>query len=692
MKARIAVLTAAVVAVVVPAALGSVSFSGSPAFTIEAGKYVRLVDFDGDGNLDLLAGTSLFSGGSIQVVSGTGAGTFTTQTVLHTGRADALRSVNANSDLLPDAVSVDRSGKTARVYRNTSSPGAMSFTTEVLPYTGGSAYSVDMGDVNSDGRPDVIVGTDAEAKLALQNGDGTFAAFSDVSASPAWWVALADVTGSPALDLLQITSTGPSPTLRVAPGNGDGTFASPQVLAFSNGGGNAELRDLDGDGDLDVFLPQSNSGATTVVALRNDAGTFAVGPSRSVGVSPYTADFADVDGDGIDDMLVASLNAGPAWVKGTGDAAMFGAAAYLGVGSGWYMAAGDLNGDLRPDAFSLSNSGPAQALLNTSTVSGTVTIGSPFDSTPLGTPVDRTVTLTNDGSSRLRPGSLGFGGDHAADYSVVSSSCTAATLLVGESCTATVRFAPSAAGLRTATVSSPSGLPTPGTVFSGTLSGTGLLGVLSGPASADAGTVRVGTSASTTVTLSNTGDAPLTPATATLVNAPGWSITADGCTGTSLNPAATCAITLSVAPTAEGTATGTLTVPGSAVSVALTAVGEAAPVDDSATPEPEPSTPERSTRPTLRERLRVLGPKVPRVGHRLVARARFQQSSAKRTSVTWLRCSRTGRGCRRVHSGTRYRLTAADRGRRLRFRVVAVGAKRVVRVSPLTPVVRPRRR
>jgi uncharacterized repeat protein (TIGR01451 family) len=74
------------------------------------------------------------------------------------------------------------------------------------------------------------------------------------------------------------------------------------------------------------------------------------------------------------------------------------------------------------------------------------------------------------------------------------------------------------------------------------------------------------TSAAQAVTLSNTGDAPLTIGTAAITGAdPGeFAISADGCSGQSLAPAGTCTVSVTFAPAATGPRSASLAVPDNA--------------------------------------------------------------------------------------------------------------------------------
>ena len=93
-------------------------------------------------------------------------------------------------------------------------------------------HSVAIGDVNGDGRPDLVTanrGSD-DVSVLLGDGDGTFRPQTDFAAggSP-YAVAIGDVNGDGRPDL--VTANYGSGDVSVLLGNGDGTFRPPTDFA-----------------------------------------------------------------------------------------------------------------------------------------------------------------------------------------------------------------------------------------------------------------------------------------------------------------------------------------------------------------------------------------------------------------------------------------------------------------------------
>lgn len=215
--------------------------------------------------------------------------------------------------------------------------------------------------------------------------------------------------------------------------------------------------------------------------------------------------------------------------------------------------------------------GPVAQLFPTSQDMGQIAIGQHS-----GTKV---ISLANTGGQTLAISGISLTGPNAGDFSL-SNTC-AATLAANANCSISLEFTPSVAGPEQATLQVADNAP--GSPQSAAITGTGVQGkgeVTLVPGSVDFGTVTQGASpASQTVTLTNSGTARLAIASISLGGAnPGDFSQTNNCAGAALNIQASCSITVTFSPQAQGqrSATITITDDGSGSPQNLTVTGNAA--------------------------------------------------------------------------------------------------------------------
>jgi len=184
----------------------------------------------------------------------------------------------------------------------------------------GTAFDVDLADVNGDGRDDLLAATEAAVTWRPGLGGGMFGAPASIPGSGGLQVLEpCDLDGDGHVDLVggktgEIGVLSPG-VLHVALGDGAGGFAAPVTYGFLSNSFYGELvlsaTDADGDGDTDVALSaipdfwDPNGGYLAVYV--ND-GTGALAPQVVGGplLEGSQARAADFDGNGIADLLVTA--------------------------------------------------------------------------------------------------------------------------------------------------------------------------------------------------------------------------------------------------------------------------------------------------------------------------------------------------------------------------------------------------
>jgi hypothetical protein len=218
--------------------------------------------------------------GSVGVLLGNGDGSFQSAVAYDSGAAGSLSVAVAdvNGDGKPDLVVASDSNGPEGTVSILLGNGDGTFQGVMLYGSGGRvAGSVVVADVNGDGRPDLLVSnycgltgycTNASPGVAgvlLGNGDGTFQAAQayDSGGYGATSVAVGDVNGDGKPDLMLVNECGgrdictgtTDGTVGVLLGNGDGTF---QTAATYDSGGifpySLVTTDLNGDGKLDLVF------------------------------------------------------------------------------------------------------------------------------------------------------------------------------------------------------------------------------------------------------------------------------------------------------------------------------------------------------------------------------------------------------------------------------------------------------
>lgn len=175
--------------------------------------------------------------------------------------------------------------------------GDGTFTAGDVYQTSTTAATVATGDLNGDGKLDLVsAGGSANTLLFYAgNGNGTFA--TPVSFTTTGYIqsmAIADMNGDSKLDLVMGTGgTG----VYYLPGNGDGTFLAPVVVAATGTANYVAVGDFNEDGALDVVFPNTEASTISTYLAQPD-GTYLLSSTNLAGYNPWEMVVTDVDLDG----------------------------------------------------------------------------------------------------------------------------------------------------------------------------------------------------------------------------------------------------------------------------------------------------------------------------------------------------------------------------------------------------------
>ena len=338
---------------------------------------IGTADVNGDQLPDLLVLESMIWNnlnprllGNLYVMTGIGTGQFSAPTAYPLGRnPTALAAGDLNRDGSVDAVVADATGIDVLLGTGTGGFAPM----KIYPSASGQLSSVALADFNLDGNLDVIATSLNSLSLFLGQGDGTFTAetvipLDQANSSLLGTVLVADLNGDGHPDLIVGSNpqpplggfSGPPPpgTISILLGAGDGTFSSPMnvVLAAGFAGGLA-VADINGDGIPDVIAGTSQG--RVAVYLGNGDGSFASPMQSKTATLATLLSVTDLDGDGKPDLIVGECCAvaEPSYMLGNGDGTFLAETRFPDGPGTRGVAVADFDGDGHPDLATVGDSG-----------------------------------------------------------------------------------------------------------------------------------------------------------------------------------------------------------------------------------------------------------------------------------------------------------------------------------------------
>ena len=432
----------------------------------------------------------------------------------------------------------------------------------------GNTFSVAIGDLNDDDRPDLVT-ADLDffgVSVLLGTGNGSFGAATDFSTGAAPQdVKIGDVNRDGIPDIVTANQIGDN--ISVLLGTGSGSFGAP-ISAPSTGlfPNSLAIGDINNDAKPDLVTANVTSSDVSVL-LGNGNGSFVAQPLVLAGTTPSTVVLKDFNNDGNLD-FAARNETGISIRIGAGDGTFGGGAEYP-VGLGARIATADLNKDGKPD---LVTDNDDDSTLSVLLGVGDGTFGTPTALPSLADPADVAIGDMN--------------GDRIPDLVESSDTTDSIGVLIGDG---TGAFAP------------PFAYPSGGDAYAlalGDLNDDGSLDVavsngnsntvsvlLNGPTAAPSSTfftfgsptpVPQGTtSAPQTVTFTNFGTAPLKVRGFALSGTnPGDFFTVDNQCGDTIEIQSSCQVSVVFSPKAQGARSAILTPltnAGDNAAIALTA-------------------------------------------------------------------------------------------------------------------------
>jgi hypothetical protein len=256
---------------------GSITFTENLTIPVGNGPHgVSIADLNADGKPDLIvtAGNSgviaVFKNNSDSVGRISFAPQMNITSFFH---ADHITLADLDGDSKPEIITADFSGNSMSVWRNMSSGGTISFAARISYTAGTNPVAVSAGDFDNDGKTDIAVANYGSNTVSVFRNNSLIGFISlankqdhTTGAEPRS-IALGDIDGDGKTDIIVPCNT-PSTVsvLRNTTTSGNHSFANRVEYTTGNQPPSVSIADIDGDSKPEIIVPNDYN---SIAILRN---------------------------------------------------------------------------------------------------------------------------------------------------------------------------------------------------------------------------------------------------------------------------------------------------------------------------------------------------------------------------------------------------------------------------------------